>query len=179
MPVGVSTTRYAQAVFQLAVDHDELDHWLDDLTQLADAVTDEGLRQILAAPRVPFTQKERLIRQAFESSLGPLAVNLMLLLASRNLVHILPGVVDKYQEMLDAHRGIERADVISAVPLNDSQRQKVSETLSNLSGSEISLTTRVDASILGGMIIRIGDDVIDGSTRTRLQTMRRELARRQ
>ncbi len=178
MPSGASARRYAQAVFQIAADSGELERWLDDLIQLADSITNEEFRQTLAAPRIPFSQKERIVRQSFGDSISPLALNLMLLLASRNLVHLLPGITDVFQDMLDAHRGIERAEIVSAVTLTDSQRRHVGDMLAQLSGKDVRLTSRIDPEILGGMVIRIGDQVLDGSARSRLQNMHRELAQR-
>ena len=166
MPAGASARRYAQAVFQIAVESDELERWLDDLTQLADSITNEEFRQMLAAPRVSMTQKERLIRESLGSSVGSLGLNLMSLLASRGLVDILPGIADRYQEMLDAHQGVERAEVVSAVSLSDEQRDQVTKMLNDLSGKDVRLTSRVDPEILGGLVIRVGDrvefDNIDG-----------------
>ena len=178
MPAGASARRYAQAVFQLAVEHGELEQWLDDLTLLADSVTNEEFRETLSAPRISLRQKEDVIRGSLGSSVGPLALNLVFLLTSRNLVHIIPDIADRYQEMLDSHQGIERAEIVSAVPLQDSQRDQAAEMLSQMSGNDVRLTTRIDPEVLGGMIIRIGDQVIDGSARSRLQTMRRELVQR-
>ena len=178
MPAGASARRYAQAVFQIAVESDELERWLDDLTQLADSITNEEFRQILLAPRISMAQKESIIRASLGSSVGPLALNLICLLASRGQVQVLPGIADRYQEMLDAHQGVERAEVVSAVSLTDEQRGEVAQMLNDLSGRDVRLTTRVDPEILGGLVIRIGDRVMDGSARSRLQNMRRELARR-
>ena len=178
MPAGASARRYAQAVFQIAAESDELERWLDDLTQLADSITNEEFRQTLSAPRVSMAQKESLIRESLGSTVSPLALNLMCLLASRGQVQALPGIADSFQEMLDAHRGIERAEVVSAVGLTDAQQGQVAQMLNDLSGKDVRLTTRVDPEILGGLVIRIGDRVMDGSARTRLQNMRRELAQR-
>ena len=177
MPTA-SAIRYAKAVFQLAVERDELENWLEDLTQLADSTTNREFSEVLSAPRVPAPQKERVIREALGSSVSPLALNLMFLLTSRQAIHRLPEITDRYQEMLDAHRGIERAEIVSAVPLDDAQRDSVAEMLTRTSGKEIRLSTRVDPEILGGMVIRVGDRVMDGSARTRLQSMRREMAQR-
>ncbi len=177
MPTA-SAIRYAKAVFQLAVERDELENWLDDLTQLADSITNRDFVEILSAPRVPLSQKERIAREALGSAVSPLALNLMFLLTSRGAVHRLPEIADRYQDMLDAHRGIERAEVVTAIPLDDVQRDSVVETLARTSGKEIRVTTRVDPEILGGMVIRVGDRVMDGSARARLQSMRREIAQR-
>ena len=177
MPTA-SAIRYAKAVFQLAVERDELEVWLEDLTQLADSVTDEEFIRVLSAPRVPSSQKEGVIREALGSMVSPLALNLMFLLTSRGATHSLPEIADRYQEMLDAHRGVERAEVVSAVPLSDAQRDGVADMLARTSGREIRLTARVDPEILGGMVIRVGDRVMDGSARTRLESMRRDMAPR-
>ena len=178
MPSGASTRRYAQAVFQLAVEHDTLERWLDDLTQLADSITNEEFSRTLSAPRISMEQKEGIIRESLGSSVDRLALNLMFLLTSRNLVHLLPDIADSFQEMLDAHQGIERAEVVSAVPLSDAQQSEISEMLARMSGKQVRVTTRTDPQIIGGMVIRVGDQVMDGSARGRLQAMRRELVER-
>ena len=178
MPSGASTRRYAQAVFQLAVEHDTLERWLEDLTQLADSITNEEFRRTLSAPRISMDQKEGIIRESLGSSVDRLALNLMFLLTSRNLVHMLPEIADRFQETLDAHRGIERAEVVSAVPLSDAQQGEVADMLARMSGKQVRVTTRTDPQIIGGMVIRVGDQVMDGSARARLQAMRRELVER-
>ncbi len=178
MPVGASARRYAQAVFELAVDRDELDQWLEDIRQLADSVSNEEFVSTLSAPRIAGAQKEQVIRESLGFSVNRLALNLMFLLTSRNLVHLLPEIADRFQEMMDAHRGIERAEAVSAVPMSDAQQEEVTKMLVGASGKDVRLTTRVDPEILGGMIIRVGDQVMDGSARTRLQTMRRDLVQR-
>ena len=178
MPAGASARRYAQAVFQIAVESDELERWLDDLTQLADAITNEEFGQTLSAPRISMAQKESLIRESLGPTVGPLALNLICLLASRGQVNVLPGIADRFQDMLDVHQGVERAEVVSAVSLTDAQRDQVTQMLNDFSGRDIRLTTRVDPDILGGLVVRIGDRVMDGSARSRLQNMRRELAQR-
>ena len=178
MPAGASARRYAQAAFEIAAESGDLDRWLDDLTQLADSAGNAEFSRTLAAPRIPFARKEAVIRQSLADHVAPLALNLMLLLASRNQVHILPSVADRFQEMMDAHNGVARAEAVSAVPLTDEQRGRVADALADFSGEDVRLANRVDPEILGGMVIRIGDKVLDGSARTRLQNMRRELAQR-
>ena len=178
MPRAASARRYAQAVFELALENRELEKWFDDLTLLSDSVSNQEFLDFLSQPRVTNEEKIRVVRDALGDSVGPLALNLMSLLATKNIVHILPGITDQYQELLDAQQGIERAEAVTAIPLDDDEQRRVTEMLSAMSGRDVRLTTRVDAEILGGMIIRIDDRVMDGSTRSRLQAMRRELAER-
>lgn len=178
MPRAASARRYAQAVFELALENRELEKWFDDLTLLSDSVSNQEFLDFLSQPRVTNEEKIRVVRDALGDSVGPLALNLMSLLATKNIAHILPGITDQYQELLDTQQGIERAEAVTAIPLDDDEQRRVTEMLSAMSGRDVRLTTRVDAEILGGMIIRIDDRVMDGSTRSRLQAMRRELAER-
>jgi F-type H+-transporting ATPase subunit delta len=178
MPLPASARRYAQAVFEIAVDHDELEQWLDDLSMLANSVGSSQFLDFMSAPRVPASTKLEVIREALGDSVNRLALNLISMLATRNLAHILPDIADQYQELVDSHRGIERAEVVSAVPLTDAQHQQTVALLEGLSGREVRLSTRVEPALIGGMVMRIGDRVVDGSTRSRLQAMRRGLSER-
>ncbi len=178
MPRSASARRYAQAVFQIAIENDELESWLDDLTVLSAAVQDAELSAFLNAPQLSHSQKIAVLESTLKDAVGPLALNLVSLLASRNLAGLMPGVVEQYQRLLDEHNGIERAEVVSAVPLDDAQRAGVEELLRGVVGKEIRLTSRVAPEIIGGMVARVGDHVIDGSTATRLESMRRELIER-
>ena len=175
MAAGASARRYAQAAFQIAREKDELDGWLDDLAVLARAAEDPEFVGLLNAPQLPLARKQEVIQNVMGGAVGPLAVNLISLLASRNAADLMPAIVDQYQRLLDAHRGIERAEVVSAVPLGEDQSRKLESILQDVVGAEIRLTSRVESGILGGLIARVGDKVIDGSTATRLQDMRKEL----
>lgn len=175
MPRGASARRFAQAVFQIALENDDLDRWLDDLSLLASALENEEFAQFLDAPQIPLERKLAIINESLNGSVNPLALNLISLLASRNLAYLVPDIVEQYQGFLDAQRGIQRGEVISAIPLDDEQKKELTEMLQRMVGKEVRLTTRVEPSILGGVIARVGDHVIDGSTKSRLRAMRLSL----
>lgn len=175
MPKGASARRYAQAAFEIALEKDEFDAWHDDLGYLANALESDEFSEFLDAPQVTVSQKIALIDETVGGSISPLARNLLALLASRNSANLMSSVAEAYQEMLDVHRGIERAEVVSAVPLSDEQQSKVESMLKEMVGKDISLTVRVEPEILGGFVARVGDKLIDGSTRTKLEGLRREL----
>lgn len=178
MARAASARRYAQAVFELALEKGELERWLDDLTLLSDSLSNQEFIEFLSQPRIAVDDKIRVVRETLADSVGPLAVNLMCLLATRNLAAALPGITDHYQELLDDQRGIERAEVVSALRLNDDEQRRVTEMLAGMTGSEVRLTTRVDPGIVGGMVIKIGDRVMDASTGSKLESMKRTLAQR-
>ena len=148
---------------------------MEDLALLARALENRELAEYLDAPQVPVDRKIYVVKGALGGTVGPLALNLISLLASRNIVPVMPGVVDQFQRLLDAHRGIEQAEIVSAVPLDDEQQQRIADLLSEMAGTEVRVTARVDPEIVGGLLARVGDRLIDGSTRTKIQTMRMNL----
>ncbi len=176
MPQAASARRYAQAVFQIAVEQDALDAWSGDLRSLAEAIEVQELANVLDAPQVPLARKVEAIRGAVGGAVGPLAANLLCVLASRNLAHLVPAVLDEYSRMIDERRGVETAEVTSAVRLDDAQRENVTKILEGVAGKKVRLHTLVRPEILGGIVARVGDRVIDGSVRTKLRQMRRDLS---
>ena len=176
MPKAASARRYAQAVFQIALEKDQLDGWLEDLAVLARELESPGFAGFLDAPQVPVTEKIRVVADTLGDAVDPLGVNLLSLLASRTSAGLLPSIVEEYQRLLDRQRGIERAEVASAVPLDDEQRQRVVDLLEGIVAKKVELAPRVEPEIIGGIIARVGDRVIDGSARTKLREMRRSLA---
>jgi len=178
MPRAASPRRYAQAVFQIAVEAGQLEEWSEELRVIAVALENADLSGLLDAPQVPVSAKVDTIKSALGDSVGPLAINLLSLLAVRDLSRLVPGILDEYSRLVDRHVGIERAEVVSAVPLDDVQVSRVSEVLAGIVGTRVRLDTRVDREMLGGLVAQVGDRVIDGSVRTRLQDMRRGIVGR-
>ena len=168
--------RYAQAAFQIAQERDEVDGWLEDLGSALAVVEDTALRPYLEFPKVAIKDKVRAIQRTLEG-MNPLVRNLVALLVSRRALALYPGIVSEYQRLVDKHYGRERAVVVTAVPLDDEQQSRVRQQLSGLLGKEVVLTTRVEPQVLGGVVARMGDRLIDGSIRGRLTGLRDSLLR--
>ena len=175
MPRRPSSKRYALAIFQLAQAGDEIERWQTDLQVLDEALQEREFVSFLGMPKVRLDQKMSVIREAFPD-LNPLAQNLLGLLVARGVVDTLPSIRESYGDLLDQHRGLERASIVSAVPLEDEQRERLAGYLQELMGKEIQLTTSVDPELVAGLVARVGDRLIDGSARTRLQNLRKSLA---
>ena len=166
--------RYAQAAFQIALEKGQLDGWLGDLQMAQGVVEDGAMRTCLALPRVRLEDKVQAIR-AMLNEADPLVQNLVCLLASRLSVELLPAIVEEYQRLLDLHRGRARAEVVTAVALGKGLQRRVEEQLEKLVGKDVILSARVDPGVVGGLMARVGDKVIDGSTRSRLEQLKRSL----
>ena len=176
MPRRASAKRYAQAAFDLALELGRLDLWAGDLRLVSEALQTQELRAFLEHAKVPLPQKVRTIREVFPG-VDPLVQNLLSLLVSRGLTELLHEVQKGYQQLLNEHRSREEVAVWSAVPLEDPERERVARFLTELIQKEILLDSRVDPSILGGLVIKVGDKLIDGSTRTRLEELGKRLQR--
>ena len=168
--------RYAQAVFQIALENDSLDQWSSDLDQIADALGDGDFLTFLEAPQVPEREKLQGIDTVF-TGMSDLARNLLGVLVDHRSVRFAVIVRDQFRALADAHNGVARATVTTAVPLTDEQRGRVSELLGELVGAQVDTSEDVDPQIVGGIIARVGDHLIDGSVSTKLRNMQDALAR--
>ncbi len=174
MPHRPSALRYAQAVFHIAQERDQLDTWAGDLSQMSQALQNEEFSAFLEHAKVPLDSKVRAIAEILPST-DPLVQNFLSLLVSRGLAELAPQVEREYQRLLDELRGREHVEVYSAVPLVAQEEERVASFLKELVQKEVVLDTQLDPSILGGLVFRVGDKLLDGSTRTRLQELRKRL----
>ena len=173
---GASGRRYADAVFELAAESNALDAWGRDLRTIADFASEADVARVLASGRVPQHEKLRLMAAGVEPHISPLAMNLVKLLASRNKLHLGREILSAFQERADERSGVAHATVTTAVPLQPDEREAIAARLSQLTGKRVDVTPVVDETIIGGVIARIGDQLIDGSTRTRLVALKRRIA---
>ena len=125
--------RYAQAVFQIALEKGELDRWQADLEKVAALGEDRELVALLENPRLPFEEKQKLLSGRF-TGVNELALNLVYLLLTRNSLALVGEVANEYRLLLDSHRGIEEAEVTTAVPLEEEDRKSLEERLGAMVG---------------------------------------------
>jgi len=107
---------------------------------------------------------------------NPLALNLARLLVARGSIGQAKQIAEEYQRLLDEHHGVIKANVITAVPLDDADKNKLAANLGQVVGKKVDLTATVQPDILGGIIARVGGKLLDGSTRSRLAQLKRQLS---
>jgi len=166
--------RYAQAVFEIALEKKELERWQTDLQKIVGVIADETFLAALESPKIKIDDKSRFLTKSL-GDISPLALNLVLMLISRGGVAMVTKIAEEYQRMLDEYHGIQTADVITAVPVDDKDKEKLAEKLGTLVAKKVVLKSEVDPEILGGIIARVGGKLLDGSTRSKLAALRREL----
>ncbi len=167
--------RYSQAVFNIALERKELDSWQSELEKIASLGEDAAFLALLENPKVRFEDKAKLLSERL-GAISPLALNLAYLLVTRGRLSMAGDIAEEYQRLLNSYRGIEQAEVITAVPLDAKDRQKLEEQLGAVVGKKVVLETKVDPSLIGGIVARIGGRLLDGSTRSKLMALRNELA---
>lgn len=171
-----STRRYSQAVFQIALEKDELEAWQSDLEKIAMLGQDEEITNYLENPKFHFSDKAKLLNEQL-GDINPLALNLVFLLVVKGGITMVGEIAEEYRRLVDSYHGIEEARVTTAVPLDDDEKVKLAERLGNLVGKKVVLESEVDSSVVGGIIARIEGKLFDGSTRGQLQALKREISR--
>ena len=172
---GTSARRYAEAVFDIADQEERFIAWAGDLQTMIDFTNEASVKQILQSDRVPRAQKLRLLRAGLEGQISAEAMNLVRLLNERGKIGLVDDIARIFREKVDERRGVVHATVTTAVPLSDDERAAVAARLSAITGKTVDVTPVVDESIIGGVVARIGDQLIDASTRTKLAALRRSL----
>ncbi len=174
MPQRVSGKRYAQAIFELALENGQVDQWAEDLALVAEVFQDPQFDALLKHADVPAAEKLRATESVL-TGVNPLIRNMVDLLVSKGMVDAIPDAYAGYTELLDQHLGRQRVEVTSAVQLDDAEVERVTRFVADLVRREVVITTKVDESILGGVVIQIGDRLLDGSTQARLNHLREQL----
>lgn len=169
-----SAKRYAGAVFELALEKNELENLNKEFEKILELTKDEALMDLLENPRLPFNIKKSIIEKTL-GELNPLVLNLVLLLISRGLLRILPKMIQEFNSYVDSHFGIERAKVITAIPLDEREKEVLSYQLGKFINRKVLIDGKVDPNIIGGFIARVRDKIIDGSVRQKLETLKRNL----
>lgn len=165
--------RYALALFQLARDNGQIDSVGASLATVKQALAEvDDFRALVSSPLVNRGAAAKAIAGIAASlKLDPLTTNFLGVLAENRRLAKLAGMIAAYQSLVSTHKGETRAEVTSAFPLSDAQQAAIAAQLRTRMGRDVSLDTRVDPAIMGGLVVQIGSQMIDSSIRTRLNTL--------
>jgi F-type H+-transporting ATPase subunit delta len=175
MPGRASARRHAQAVFQIARATGELEKWQEELQKVAQVLADPVLSLLLESPRLALAEKVALLQERLPRA-DPLVLNYAGLLVARGRERLAGEIAEEYERLLDAYHGIEHAEVITAVPLEGGEKERLAHRLAQMVGKRVVVEAKVDPAIIGGLVARVGDWLLDGSTRTRLELLKKSLS---
>lgn len=166
--------RYAEALFELGVEHDKLETFLDQIDGLVETFhNSQVFRHLLLNPGIDQDERREAIRHiGGKLDLDQMLINFLFLLLDNDRVRKLPGIEEAFRHHVDRARNRVRATVTSAVPLEGSEKRALQEVLGEMTGKEIVLSTEVDESLIGGAVARVGSTIYDGSVRNQLEQLK-------
>ena len=168
--------RYARAIFELAREQGQLEEWATRVAAVRDVLSRPEVRSVLSNPTIPKQRRQEAVAALLEGTAGPEGVNLGKLLVGAGRLDELDAIIEEYGRLVDEAEGRVRATATTAVELSAPDYERVARELSSRLGREVRLIAEVDPGIIGGLVLRVGDRVIDASLSTRLQQLRRKLA---
>ncbi len=170
---------YATAIFEVAKAEDELVRVGDELFRIARAFESSAeLRAALTDPRLPLERKQGIVDDLLGGKTSSLAINLVNFVVGVGMTSDLPAIADRLAERAAAERNKVLAEVRTAVELDEETIGRLGESLSRATGKDVEVKTVVDPSIVGGIVAKVGDTVIDGSLSHRMQELSETLNRR-
>jgi F-type H+-transporting ATPase subunit delta len=172
---GDPARRYAQAAFEVALEEGNLAAWRAGLADVAEVYAIPEVQLFLGDDRIPLDERLAFVDRVLD--VAPSVRNLAKLLVVKRRVPLAPRIAQLFNRLADAHEGVVEAEVTTATDLTPELRVRIERALSEgLGGRQIRLTHRTDPSLLGGIVIKVGDKLVDGSVRTRLRLLRQHLA---
>jgi F-type H+-transporting ATPase subunit delta len=168
--------KYATALSRLAEETQAGTRVRHDMESLVELLrTSPKLVSFLESPGVTHTEKRKLLERALKGRVEETVLPFMRLILRRSRIDLLADILEEYVKIDEERRGIQRAEVVSAIALEAGEEEQILAVLNRITGREIILKTKVDAAIIGGLIVYVNGDVIDGSIRTRLEELRAAL----
>lgn len=168
--------KYAQAIYEVALEKSMLSNVEEELLAVQKTISEhEDLATLFYHPRVPSEAKKETISKLFKEDLADFVHNFLLLLVDKRREAALPVIVSEYRKLANEARNMAEAEIITAMPLTDEEHAALTRKLSSVTGKNMVLKTEVDKSILGGVIVKIGDKLIDGSVVRQLSMMKNTL----
>ncbi len=177
MIAGNISRRYAKALLELGIEAGNVDAIVVETTSVAEAYASSAeLQRVLGDPLVPYAAKKGILSDvAAGLALSATTKNVVLLLADRRRLRLLPEIAQLLREMNDLQKGVVRAEVTSAVNLSDAFYERLKAQLEKMTGKSVVLEKTTDPTLIGGVVTRIGDQVFDGSIKTRLASLKNAL----
>ncbi len=169
--------KYAKALFEITFDEKKYDAVGDELLFILKCLEDEPmLYQVLRNPLVVTSEKKKILDSIFKENISQEVLNFLHIIIDKKREKHIESIVEEYMALTNDVKNIMEAVVITAVPLSDEMSVKLQEILSKSSGKNVRLKNKVDTEIIGGVFVKAGDKVIDGTIKGRLEQMKEQMS---
>lgn len=168
--------RYAEALYELAAEKQALESVENELALVEETLAAYGeLATLLYHPQVPLAAKKETVTRVFGPQVADYVRNFLLLLVDKRRETALPAIIREYRALANKARNIAEAEVTTAMPLGEGDKAALAAKLSAVTGKNVVLKTRIDERIVGGVVVKLGDKLIDGSVVRRLEALKAAL----
>ena len=168
-------TRYAKSLLDLALEKDKLEEVKVDMEVISRICRESrDFRLLLASPIVHTDKKRSIINETFAGKIGKVALTFLEILITKRREHLLHGVADQFLLFYKTHKGIQIAELRTAVALDEETRKQLLQKITELTSSEVELQEEVDESLIGGFVLRVGDRQYDASILKQVHSLQRE-----
>jgi F-type H+-transporting ATPase subunit delta len=168
---------YAGALFEVAVEMNQIDQFGEQLTFMMDTFKEyPAFYELYKTPQISKVEKSKITGDVFKDKLSLEIMNFIKILLDKRRTSSFEEIVDEYQRLANEHNNIVQAVAVTAIPLRDEDKSKLEEKLSKMTGKNVKLTNEIDPSIIGGILIKMGDKVIDGTIQSRLSELQENFA---
>lgn len=168
--------RYALALMELGERHESLDTFENDLQTIKSTLdSSKDLEDFLNHPAISVVGKKEVLEKVFKESVSQYMYNFLQVLLDRNRLFVFRTIVEHYRNLLNKKRNIVVAQVITAIDIDEDTRNRVKHKLDSLFCCNIKIESKIDSDILAGMVIKVGDRIIDGSIKTKLDNMKKQI----
>lgn len=169
--------RYAGALFEVSQQLGKEDLFLSELSFVNDSLRQNpDLMKVLSAPMISKNEKKDLVETIFSSSLSLEIINFLKILIDKGRIEAIFEIEDEFEKSLDKARNIKKITAIAAVELSEDIKIKLTEKLKAVTGSTVILNTLTDPSVIGGIMLKIGNEQIDGTVKGRLESLKMEIS---
>ncbi len=166
--------RYAKAFFELALEKNQLEKLKKDIDTIAAASVQQDIQLLLESPVVKTSKKKKLLASIFKEKVEAMSLNFLLMIADNKREMHIPAICRNFIDRYRKHKGIKAAKVTTALDIDDDLKKQISKVIADVFNSEVELTTAENTELIGGFILRVGDQQIDASVSTKLKKIKRE-----
>lgn len=167
---------YSQALFEVALENDKLDEFVEEMNLIASSCKDyPKFYEILKTPKINVKEKKKVVSQIFKGKISQELINFLKIILDKRRIKNLFSIQKEFENMVLSHKGIVKAKAITTIPLDEKQIEKLKKKLSEITKKNIQIENEIDEKLIGGILIKLGDKVIDGTIKNKLKELQNSL----
>lgn len=167
---------YAGALFEVALEEKSIDKYLEEINFIVDSCKkNPQFYQILNTPEIKNDEKKKVIDKVFGKKINKLIINFIKILIDKRRIKNLYLIAEKFESIVTDYKGIVKVTAVTAMPLDKDDIKKLKKRLALATGKEIKLDNQIDKDLIGGILIKLGDKVIDGTVKGKLEELEKKL----